>query len=137
MILVNPQICPKSTAFFLKISCCVPYRKSPSYSISYIKPLLFWTPSAVSLFKSGSPTLISNYRPISRLPQIVKTLEKILHHRIYDYLENNDIICPEESDFLPSLGTNDTVGKFLGDVYLNINGGTPSFVFFTILLTIY
>lgn len=43
---------------------------------------------------------------------------------------NNEIICPEQGGFLPNLGTNDTVRKFLGDVYANFNRGDPTLCIF-------
>lgn len=36
-------------------------------------------------------------------------------------MKNNDIIVAEQGGLLPSLGTNDTIGKFLGDIYNYIN----------------
>ena len=38
------------------------------------------------MHKSDSKLLYSNYRPISILPLFSKTLEKLMHHRLMDYL---------------------------------------------------
>lgn len=91
----------------------------------------FWKSAAViPIHKSGIPTLITNYRPISLLPQIVKTFEKIIHERLYSFANLNGIITKEQGGFLPKLGTNDTIGKLLGDVYTNINRGEPTLCIF-------
>jgi len=41
----------------------------------------------VPLHKSGDSTICSTYRPISLLPQFNKIFEKLLHDRLYCYLE--------------------------------------------------
>lgn len=83
--------------------------------------------TVIPFLKQVAP--ISNSRPISLLPLVVKTFEKILHQSIFNFLENN-VMCTEQGGFLPQLGTNDTIGKFLGDVYLNMNGGDPTLCVF-------
>ena len=47
---------------------------------------------AVPIFKKGSRLLVSNYRPISLLSNINKILEKIMHKRIYAFLEKYEIL---------------------------------------------
>ena len=42
------------------------------------------------LFKNGSQYLPNNYQPISLLPTISKLLEKIMHSRIYNFLDANN-----------------------------------------------
>ena len=37
--------------------------------------------------KSGNSKLVSNYRPISLLPLMSKLIEKIVHNRIYLYVQ--------------------------------------------------
>lgn len=75
----------------------------------------------VPLFKEGKKTDIANYRPISLLSQLAKLLEKTLHTRMYHFLDNYDILCPEQGGFLPKLSTNDTIGGLLSDIYSNLN----------------
>ncbi len=45
----------------------------------------------VPIFKSGENSVFSNYRPISVLPIFSKILEKVVHNRIMQYLEQHDI----------------------------------------------
>ena len=47
---------------------------------------------AVPIFKKGSRLLVSNYRPISLLSNLNKILEKIMHKRIYAFLEKYEIL---------------------------------------------
>ena len=46
----------------------------------------------IPLYKSGNKSVMSNYRPISILPTISKIFEKLLHKRIYEFFEKNNVI---------------------------------------------
>ena len=46
----------------------------------------------IPIFKKGSRLLVSNYRPISLLSNLNKILEKIVHERIYKFLEDYQCI---------------------------------------------
>ena len=44
------------------------------------------------LFKSGNRNLMSDYRPISILPTLSKIFEKLTHVRIYQFLDENQVL---------------------------------------------
>ena len=44
-------------------------------------------------------TKIKNYRPISLLPGISKILEKIVYKRLFSFLNDNDILIPNQFGF--------------------------------------
>ena len=44
------------------------------------------------LFKSGNRNLMSNYRPISILPTLSKIFEKLIHSRIYQFPDENQVL---------------------------------------------
>ena len=46
----------------------------------------------IPLFKTGNRNSVSNYRPISILPTLSKIFEKLIHKRIYEFLETHNII---------------------------------------------
>ena len=46
----------------------------------------------IPLFKSGDKHKISNYRPISLLPQFSKILEKIFNNRLMNFLNSNNLL---------------------------------------------
>ena len=48
--------------------------------------------SVIPLFKSGNRNLMSNYRPISILPTISKIFEKLIHVRLYQFLDENRVL---------------------------------------------
>ena len=52
------------------------------------------------LFKRGSKSNPSNYRPISLLPLISKIIEKLIHEETSSFLSNNELIYNYQSGFL-------------------------------------
>ena len=58
-----------------------------------------------SAFKSGSKLDINNYRPISLLSTFSKIFEKLMHHRLYKFLENNNVIYQSQFGFQKNKST--------------------------------
>ena len=50
----------------------------------------------VPVYKRGEKQIIDNYRPISLLPICGKILEKILFNAIYEFLEENNLLCEHQ-----------------------------------------
>ena len=48
----------------------------------------------VALHKKGASDNPSNYRPISLLSAFSKIIGKLMHKRLFDFLEINDVIDP-------------------------------------------
>ena len=44
------------------------------------------------IFKSGKKEFLTNYRPISVLSYFSKILERIMYNRVYNYLNNNNLL---------------------------------------------
>lgn len=85
----------------------------------------------VPIHKGGSKKIVNNYRPISLLPLIAKLFEKILHTRIYNFLDDSEFFSPCQSGFRPHMGTYDTLSTVLKYIYENFNRCTPvSSIFF-------
>ena len=51
------------------------------------------------IFKGGEREEMSNYRPISIIPIIMKMLEKAVNVQLLEYLTENDILAKEQSGF--------------------------------------
>ena len=60
---------------------------------------------AIPIFKKGSRLLVSNYRPISLLSNLNKILEKIMHKRIYAFLEKYEILYELQFGFRAGYST--------------------------------
>ena len=59
----------------------------------------------IPIFKSGDSNELSNYRPISLLTSFSKIFEKVIHKQLYDYLNENELLCPQQFGFRPNCST--------------------------------
>ena len=61
--------------------------------------------------KSGDPSLVNNYRPISLLSLVSKILERIVHSNLMDYLTHHNHISPNQFGFRPRSSTQEALLK--------------------------
>ncbi len=73
--------------------------------ISGVVPSQFKIAKVVLVFKNGDPRLPDNYRPIALISNFSKILEKIIHIRLYNYLDHFNIISPSQFGFRPAHST--------------------------------
>ena len=59
---------------------------------SGIIPDMMKLAKVIPLYKKNSPEVPSNYRPISLLSVFSKIVEKLMHNRLYSFLEKYDIL---------------------------------------------
>ena len=71
--------------------------------------------------KTGNSKLVSNYRPISLLSLLSKLIEKIVHNRIYNYLDNFDLLDHRQGGFRPKHSTVKKSSYFVNDLYSAMN----------------
>ena len=63
----------------------------------------------VPIHKSGDKSSPGNFRPISLLPCVSKILERVVQHQLLNYLNDNDILCRQQSGFRPLHSTTSTL----------------------------
>ena len=51
--------------------------------------------------------LLTDYRPISILPDIAKVFESIVHQQVFSYFSSNNLLTPAQSGFCPGHSTQD------------------------------
>ena len=73
------------------------------------------------LQKVGNRSNVGNLRPVSLLPLPSKLIEKIVHDRIYNYCEDNDILDRRQGGFRPNHSTISTTAFFINDIYTAMN----------------
>ena len=50
----------------------------------------------IPLFKKGNIYSITNYRPISLLPTLLKVFERVIFYQLYTYLDHNNILSEQQ-----------------------------------------
>ena len=84
----------------------------------------------VPLFKGGDKEEVSNYRPVSLLPLPGKIMEKIVHNRITNFLEENKFLSNYQGGFRKGFSTTATIADLTDDLYLNVNKGLTTLASF-------
>ena len=90
-----------------------------------------WKYAHITLLpKDGDSTCCNNYRPISLLPLPGKIAEKIVHTRLSNYLENNNILNKKQGGFRKNNSTINSVSEFSHEIYDAINSKNISLATF-------
>ena len=63
----------------------------------------------IPIFKSESRVACNNYRPISLLSNIGKIIEKLMHKRLYSFLETQNCFYPAQFGFRLNVSTNNAL----------------------------
>ena len=75
------------------------------------------------LFKKGSKTNPSNYRPISLRPLISKIIEKLIHEQTSTFLSNNEILYNYQSGFRKKHSTDSCLTIFHDKILMVFDKG--------------
>ena len=73
------------------------------------------------IFKSGDPTSSNNYRPITILPTLSKLLERIVHHQVYNYLQEHKLLASQQFGFRSKLSTTIALAHFTEQILDNLD----------------
>ena len=73
------------------------------------------------LFKNGSKTELSNYRPISLFTVFSKIIEKIIYKRLYNYLLKYELLVNEQFGFKEKTSTDSAIYNLLNSVLLPLD----------------
>ena len=83
-----------------------------------------WKISNVSpIFKSGDPSLPSNYRPVSLLNSIEKVFERIIFKHVFNHLKNIGFFTPFQSGFMPGDSTVNQVSCLYNNICKALDDG--------------
>ena len=69
------------------------------------------------IFKANDPNHISNFRPISLLPNINKFFELIIHHQLLTFCNENNILPTAQHGFRDNLSTETCLLDFFNSLY--------------------
>ena len=89
-------------------------------------PDLMKTAKVIPIFKSKAKDDLSNNRPISILPTISKILEKVVHHRLYQFIQKSNILYQNQYGFRHNHSTLHAVTKLVSDLVHNMDNKKPT-----------
>ena len=75
----------------------------------------------VPIFKSGDPADMTNYRPISLLSSFGKILEKVVAIKLTSFVENNNLISPQQFGFRKNHSTVHPMMLLLNKITKSLN----------------
>jgi len=84
----------------------------------------------IPIYKKDDSALVSNYRPISLLPSISKILEKIVHKRLYNFLNSNNLLIPNQYGFRKSHSTDYALIKLYDKIIHSLSNKEHTFGIF-------
>jgi hypothetical protein len=87
-----------------------------------IFPAIFKSSSVTPIFKSGDPTDVSNYRPISVLPLFSKIFERCMANRLINFANKYSLISPHQFGFQKGKSTVDAIVDLAEYIYGALNG---------------
>ena len=112
-------------------SLCKPLTALFNKSLSDgIFPSVWKQANVCPVFKKGSKSDKTNYRPISLLSNMSKILEKIVYKRLYEYLTDNDLLTKQNSGFKKNDSTINQLLKIVHQIYQDINDGKDTCMVF-------
>ena len=77
--------------------------------------------NVVTVHKKGDKQLLQNYQPVSLLPICGKIFERIIFNPIFEYLEKNSRLFPNQSGFHPFDSCENQLLSTVHDIYANFN----------------
>jgi Reverse transcriptase (RNA-dependent DNA polymerase) len=95
---------------YIAVEICVPLSHIFNLSLtSGTFPTKLKRSRIVPIFKAGDPENCDNYRPISLLSSISKILEKIVHVKLVNHLDLNNLLYDHQYGFLRGKSTEQTL----------------------------
>ena len=73
----------------------------------------------------GDKQIVDNYKPVSLLPILRKIFERIIFNSIFEYLEENNLLCPNQSGFRPSDSCEYQLLSILHEIYKSFDCNPP------------
>lgn len=79
-------------------------------------PKVWKSAHVTPLLKGGDPSILNNYRPISKLCILAKLLERLVGEQLKEFLNINDILSPFQSGFRKQHSAISAALKMINDI---------------------
>ena len=86
------------------------------------------------LFKKGDTSNMSDYRPISQLPTLLKVFEHVIYNQLYDYFNNNNLLAEQQYGFRAHHSTELATVKLVDYINVQMDNGKIPVTFIWIFL---
>ena len=73
------------------------------------------------IYKSGTKSEVKNYRPICSLSPFSKIFEKIIYNRMIEFIDQNNILSPNQFGFRKGLSTESAIIQFIDNVHKGLD----------------
>ena len=104
----------------IKTAICIPLTTIINKSLETGQvPTNMKLAKVILIYKAKDKKILNNYRPVSLLPCISKIIEKIIHKRLYHFLQLNDIFYNSQYGFRPKHSTINAITELCYNI---ING---------------
>ena len=108
----------------IAVSVCEPLTHLFNLSFHHgIVPNQLKVARVVPIFKKGNPQSIENYRPISILSSLSKVLERLIYNRVFDFLNNHNIITGSQYGFRKKYSTYMPLIHLLSKIHSALDSG--------------
>lgn len=84
--------------------------------LTNVIPKVWKSAFVIPLLKGGDPTILNNYRPISKLSVLAKVLEFLVSEQVKEYLTTNSILSISQSGFRKKHSTTTAALKVINDI---------------------
>jgi len=84
----------------------------------------------IPVFKKGVPSSVSNYRPVSLTCVLSKIMERVLSHKLYQYLKEHNVLYAAQHGFVKGGSTCSNLLESLNDWALNLQSKQQTTVIF-------
>ena len=87
-------------------------------------PKLMKLANVCPIFKKSDKNKCENYRPISLLSNLSKIFERVMHTRLYDFLDDSNVFYELQFGFLKQYSTNHALLSIVEDIRSNLDNKT-------------
>ena len=77
--------------------------------------------NVVPIYKKGDRQLLLDYKPVSLLPICSKIFERTIFNPIFEILDVNGLLCPNQSGFRPYDSCENQLLSTVHDIYANFD----------------
>ena len=91
-----------------------------------IFPEHFKKAEIIPIYKSGDRKQTTNYRPIALISNFAKILEKLIHKRLFNFLNKHNILSKFQFGFRPNMGTNDSIAYVSNLLFKKLDKSIPT-----------